>query len=180
MLTVREMTSSDKDAVRSISNATASGIYKNKPEATQLLFCDYYADNGIGFLLCDGDKIAGYVLCSEDYKKYIKLYKLGYLEKLKKADKKEYLNKKFSLIFDRLMGKRYPAHLHIDILESYCGGTGKLLMEPLLNRLKKDNIRGVWLGVDPQNVRAVKFYKKFGFTSKGIFKLFSVYTLKIT
>ena len=60
--------------------------------------------------------------------------------------------------------KEYPAHLHIDILEQYTGQHGgSILMNALLDHLKKVNCPGVCLGVSRTNERAFGFYRHFGF-----------------
>ncbi|KAF8663440.1 hypothetical protein AX16_001010 [Volvariella volvacea WC 439] len=59
-----------------------------------------------------------------------------------------------------------PAHLHIDILEKYQRqGWGRKLIETAVEYLKGENIRGegVWLGLDPRNEDARRFYHRLGF-----------------
>ena len=61
--------------------------------------------------------------------------------------------------------KDFPAHLHIDILDSLQGkGIGKQLMNTLFQHLKTENISGIHLGVDKANENAQGFYKKIGFS----------------
>ena len=173
---IRELQKTDIEYLRYIVVKTARGEYKNKPEATKLLFCDYYAQYGVGYVLVDDNRVVGYIIASEDYKKYIEVYKREFLPKLKEVDKKEYHLKKLEMVVDKLLGKKYPAHLHCDILEEYCGsGYGSKLMQQLLNKLKADNVRGVYLGLDKTNTRAINYYKKFGFYSSGILRLFGIY-----
>lgn len=60
------------------------------------------------------------------------------------------------------------AHLHIDILEAYQKrGWGRRLIEMAVKHLWEQNIEGdgVWLGMDPRNVGARRFYEKLGFGS---------------
>ena len=128
MLNVRELKKEDKERIKYIVVKTASNDYKDKPEATKLLFCDYYVDYGNGYVLEDDGLVVGYILCSEDYKEYVKTFRDVYMPKLKEVDKAEYRKKKLEMLMDKLMGKKYPAHLHIDILEEYCEkGYGKSL-----------------------------------------------------
>lgn len=59
---------------------------------------------------------------------------------------------------------RYPAHLHIDLLERVRGrGLGRALMERLLVSLKERGCPGVHLGVAKANATAVGFYRHLGF-----------------
>lgn len=58
----------------------------------------------------------------------------------------------------------YPAHLHIDLLPVVQGGgVGRRLIATLLDELRRRGVRGVHLGVDPQNVGAAAFYERLGF-----------------
>ena len=180
MLEIREICKSDRERLEYIVVQTASAQYKAKPEVTKLLFCDYYIDNGIGYCLVDNNEVVGYILCSEDAKKYVDIFTKEYLPKVKKIDKAECFLKKLELLLDRMLKKQYPAHLHIDILEEYCGGgNGTKLMYTLLDRLQVDGISGVWLGVDTKNKRAISFYKKLGFKSSPIMKLFGIYKKRL-
>jgi ribosomal protein S18 acetylase RimI-like enzyme len=58
------------------------------------------------------------------------------------------------------------AHLHINILDAYQGqGCGRRLVATAIEYLKGEDIEGegVWLGLDPRNEKAKKFYEKVGF-----------------
>lgn len=59
---------------------------------------------------------------------------------------------------------RFPSHLHIDLLPHWQGGGwGRRLIEVLLERLTENGSTGVFLGVNPDNERAVSFYRHLGF-----------------
>ncbi|WP_374347074.1 GNAT family N-acetyltransferase [Chitinimonas sp.] len=59
----------------------------------------------------------------------------------------------------------WPAHLHVDLLPRAQGqGLGGVLMRTLLDALGAAGVRGVHLGVDPRNERALAWYPRFGFT----------------
>lgn len=59
----------------------------------------------------------------------------------------------------------YPGHLHIDLLPRVHGqGLGRTLVELILTRLRERKVRGVHLGVSPDNHNAVSFYRHLGFT----------------
>ncbi|KAJ7228523.1 acyl-CoA N-acyltransferase [Mycena pura] len=59
-----------------------------------------------------------------------------------------------------------PAHLHINILEEYRGqGWGRKLIQTAVDYLKGEGVVGVWLGVDPRNSEAQKFYERLGFSA---------------
>lgn len=58
----------------------------------------------------------------------------------------------------------FPSHLHLNLLEEYRGhGWGTKLMESGLARLRDAGAAGVHLQTMKQNVRAVEFFKRFGF-----------------
>ncbi len=60
--------------------------------------------------------------------------------------------------------RRYPAHLHIDLLPvAQGGGHGRRLMETLFAALRERGVPGVHLGVGLSNVRAQGFYGRLGF-----------------
>lgn len=57
-----------------------------------------------------------------------------------------------------------PAHIHINILDAHQGkGWGKRLIGVAVEHLKKKGLDGLWVGIDPRNIGARKFYKKIGF-----------------
>ena len=59
----------------------------------------------------------------------------------------------------------YPAHLHIDLLPIIQKkGIGRILIEKLIDNLKKQNVSGIYLNVGLSNSGAICFYKKIGFT----------------
>ena len=59
----------------------------------------------------------------------------------------------------------YPAHLHIDLVDSVQGlGLGGSLIGTLLGALRERGVTGIHLGVSPANVRAIGFYEHLGFT----------------
>ncbi|KAK1229510.1 hypothetical protein PQX77_007398, partial [Marasmius sp. AFHP31] len=58
------------------------------------------------------------------------------------------------------------AHLHINILETHQKkGLGRKMIERAVEYLKGENVEGngVWLGMDPRNDNARKFYERMGF-----------------
>ncbi|KZT71621.1 acyl-CoA N-acyltransferase [Daedalea quercina L-15889] len=57
-----------------------------------------------------------------------------------------------------------PAHLHIDILPDYQRqGWGRRLMTRAIEYLKERGLDRLWLGLDPRNENAKKFYRRLGF-----------------
>ena len=65
---------------------------------------------------------------------------------------------------DDLVVVPFPAHLHIDLLERVRGlGFGRLLIERLLDELRRRNSPGVHLDVALDNPNAIAFYRHLGF-----------------
>ena len=59
---------------------------------------------------------------------------------------------------------RYPAHLHIDLLERARGqGYGRLMLEQVMTLLRDRGSPGAHLGVSMANTPAFGFYEKLGF-----------------
>ncbi|KAA0962790.1 GNAT family N-acetyltransferase [Microbacterium sp. ANT_H45B] len=59
----------------------------------------------------------------------------------------------------------YPAHLHIDLLPETQGqGLGRQLIRTLFAELTRRGVRGLHLGMDPNNTGAAAFYERLGMT----------------
>lgn len=59
----------------------------------------------------------------------------------------------------------HPAHLHIDLLPETQGqGLGRQLIETLFAELTRRGVRGLHLGIDPNNTGAAAFYERLGMT----------------
>ncbi|OAX44525.1 acyl-CoA N-acyltransferase [Rhizopogon vinicolor AM-OR11-026] len=57
-----------------------------------------------------------------------------------------------------------PAHLHINILPSHQRqGWGRKLIGRAVENLKENGVQSVWLGMNPKNTEAAKFYGRLGF-----------------
>ncbi len=64
--------------------------------------------------------------------------------------------------------RRFPAHLHVDLLPRLQGqGWGRRVLDALLGELTARGAPGVHLGVDPANLRAVAVYERLGFVTVG-------------
>ena len=137
-------------------------VNREHHDFTLLMYCDPYLDYGRCFVLLDEEeRPQGYILCAEDGRQFIKDMEPYFREIKEKApsfagrcDLREY---------EKYVDE-YPAHLHIDIRESYTGnGRGSALMNTLLESLQKDKVRGIMVGVGADNQRAYHFYQKMGF-----------------
>lgn len=166
-VTVEEYTPEFRDAVRKIHISTASEHARTDAKHRDYslwMYCDEYINHEVSYLLFDENHIPkGYILCAEDFYQWKENMK-PYAEKIKA------LGNPYDIIVERTLSgyehlaDRYPAHLHIDILEDFTGsGHGTMLMKALFERLEKDHVKGLCLYADKKNKRACGFYKHCGF-----------------
>ncbi len=131
-----------------------------------LTYSTYYAraEQETSFVLEDNGKAVGYILCAPDYSKYVKGYRKNEVKKLWKIAKWQSVTA-FFLPFGYLPFKnRYPAHLHIDLLDDYQSkGYGSQMVDALLEKLKSMDVPGIMLIVDKDNTGAQRFYQRKGF-----------------
>ncbi|MBR4452271.1 MAG: GNAT family N-acetyltransferase [Clostridia bacterium] len=129
-------------------------------------YCNYYIDNepdSCFVLTDDSDRAVGYILCSKNYMEYAS--KFGkYYDTVRKNAGINIVEVKAEHLVLKFFSEKYPAHLHIDILDEYTGhGSGTLLMNTLLSHLKSEGVKAVMLIVGSGNKPAVRFYKRNGF-----------------
>ncbi len=154
-----------KQAVQQVCIRTAYHDQVPSPKDrtfTLSMYCNNYLDNETAFLLMDGEDPVGYILCAEDHDTYAR-HMEPYLKEIKKCGLFKSMMARGEMGGYRGWKADYPAHLHIDILEEYTGGTGGMLMEALLSHLKEKQVPGVMLMVSTSNPRAIRFYEKMGF-----------------
>ncbi|MFA6866427.1 MAG: GNAT family N-acetyltransferase [Clostridia bacterium] len=168
---IRKYQVGDKENLRKICIATAPMQKNNNGRILlTLLYNDYYTEfeKDNCFVVADEeDKAVGYIICSEDFTEYKKTFQKVFLPKIKKLSFIAFLTKWITLnTIDKKVGKLYPAHLHIDLLKvAQSQGFGKQLISTLITHLKEKGVTGINLGVSNNNVRAIKFYEKLGFTT---------------
>lgn len=169
-MTVRPYKESDKINFRKICIETSVG--HDAPEKEQRfilnLYCDYYIEQepqNCFALTDDNDEAVGYILCSEDIKRYIKASK-PYRAAARKIGLFNFIYSWGEIIAHLPASKKCKAHLHIDILPAYQHkGYGTKLIDALTDSLKAKGINSVMLVVNSSNSNAVCFYKKNGFKS---------------
>lgn len=169
MITIRQALPEDLKRVEYICRMTAGPLSQSDEYAgnvTAKVYSTYYIreEYKTCFLLDDDGEAVGYVLCAPDCRRFAKIYRSVDAPAIMKLEKRSgYLAYAIPLLY-LFFGSKYPAHLHIDILEGYRGGgNGSRLIETLLNKLKADKVKGVMLAVDTENTKAVHFYEKNGF-----------------
>ncbi len=165
---IRPYKESDKINFRQICIATSVG--HDAPEKEQRfilnLYCDYYIEQepqNCFALADDNDEAVGYILCSENMKRYISATK-PYRAAARKIGLFNYLYSWGEIFAHLPASKKCKAHMHIDILPDYQHkGYGTQLINILKENLSSKNIHSVMLVVNSSNENAVKFYKKNGF-----------------
>ena len=127
------------------------------------------------YVLDDGQRVSGYILAAPDTARFIERYRAEWLPMLSRKYERVTppprtrdelirhlaLNPEYMLIPEL---DDYPAHLHIDILPSLQHrGWGRALVQTLVAALREQGVPGLYLGMDPQNVKARVFYDRLGF-----------------
>ena len=170
MATIRPMRPEDLKDVEYVCRMTAGpGAQKDPVIGYRLarMFSTYYVRECYDtcFVVADeSDKAVGYILCEPDYKRYKKIFRKVDVPEIKKLHKKSGQQAWLFPIPYCFFGHKYPAHLHIDILDEYQNqGLGSKLMEILFEELKKRKVKGIMLQANLSNEGAVRFYKRLGF-----------------
>ena len=129
-----------------------------------------------GFVMEDNNlkEVVGYILGSTDTRAYESYTAENWWPALAEQYPEEKAVKDADKRYTKLLRKMHtapeenvafsPAHLHINILEGYQGqGWGTKLIATGVSFLKDKGLEAVWLGLDPRNDGARKFYKKLSF-----------------
>jgi ribosomal protein S18 acetylase RimI-like enzyme len=160
---------------------TGTDLFSDK-ELFALNFCLHYTEFSpdLCFMALDeANKAVGYILGTTDTaaqkadfaKKMIPRIGRHLLFNTFWTSREDYLkarawskNRKRPRLDDELL-RDYPAHLHINLLPGFQGqGHGSQLMAKFLGELRSRGVKGVHLGTNSANEKAVPFYKKMGFT----------------
>ncbi len=167
-MTIRPYQEKDKNNVRNICIVTAGAQNSNINDKLFILnlYCDYYIElepQNCFVLADEEDTAVGYILCSENMKKYIK-NTCTYRALIRSKGLMKYLYSWGEIIAHLPASKKCKAHMHIDILPPYQHkGYGTKLINALKENLSSKGINSVMLVVNSSNTNAVNFYKKNGF-----------------
>lgn len=169
MVKIREAVKEDLERVEYICKMTADEKSKNEELAgkiTSLIYSTYYIKEECNncFVLDDDGLVVGYIVCSENYKNFAKKFTSVYAKAIKNLDKSAGIFAKVLPIPYKVLGRKYPAHLHINLLPEYQSkGYGTDLINVLVEKLHSQGIKGVMLMASKENTGAIKFYKRNGF-----------------
>ena len=169
MAGVRKYLDKDKENLRRICLETSSLPTEDERDRNflYLMYNDYYSEcegENCFVFTNDDDEAVGYILCAENFDAYIEKMKESYLPKIAYLGKKYASMAKGEIALHRLFSKKFPAHLHIDILPDYQHiGAGTQLVNALKEHLKEKGIKGLMLSAGMGNKNAIAFYKKNNF-----------------
>ena len=169
MINIRKYQSKDKEYLRDICIKTSSLPVETQTQRDflYLLYNDYYTEvegNNCFVAVDENDIPVGYILCAENFGIYSKKFRKEYLPRIRKLGFNYYFMAVGEMMGHRLFSKKYPAHLHIDILDVCQGqGVGTRLMNELKAHLKNKGVPALMLSCGGNNTKAVKFYKKNNF-----------------
>jgi len=174
MPTIRKYQPKDKENVRMVCMHTGpkEALERDGPARITLLatYCDYYIEcepHNCFVIADDNNEAVGYIICAEEYFGYRKRFLSEYAPRTKGLPIDKRVECLGAAHLPRFFVKKYPAHLHIDILPAYQRmGLGSKLMDTLVAHLRSKNIPGVMLGVGSKNEKGINFYKKYGFQKK--------------
>lgn len=169
MINIRKYQDKDKEYLRDICIKTSKLPVGTETERKflTLMYNDYYTEiegRNCFVAVDESDIPVGYILCAEDFNTYAKIFKKAYLPQIRKLGMKYYFMAVTEMVGHKLFSKKFPAHLHIDILDICQGqGVGTKLVNELKAHLKSKNIPALMLSCGGDNTMAVKFYKKNNF-----------------
>lgn len=159
--------------------ADGTPYYREDPDALGRIYVGPYLKFSPDFALMleDAEGVCGYALATPDSKEFFARYETEWRPKLVRdfpcpvgdAHKWSRVEEAYHAYHHPRYYypnefERYPAHLHIDLMPRAQGaGYGTQMMQELLERLRSENIPGVYLEMSVRNARAFAFYEKLGF-----------------
>ncbi len=170
MNSVRPYKDSDRERVQRIclDNAGCANASADTQKYTLIMYCNYYIEQepqNCFVAVNNDDEVVGYLLCSENYDAYERVFSEVYLPQAAAVSAKRYVDAKMDMLTHSMFRDSYKCHFHIDVDEKYRGeGLGTQLLDAMKTRLRKRRIERVMLVCDENNSSVVDFYGKNGFT----------------
>lgn len=169
MITIRKSQISDLKRVEYVCKMTA-GELSRTVEAVGNMVANTYSAYYIRectdtcFVLDSDGEAVGYILCEPNCKRFEKIYRKKDVKNIANFSKIGAIKAYFYPFLYSFFGKKYPAHLHINLLPEYQNsGYGSKMVEALLAELSSRGVKGVMLATDTDNDGAIRFYKRHGF-----------------
>ncbi len=152
----------------------ATALYRD-PDLLGHVYAGPYVARGVGtqLVLVDEAGVAGYLLSADDTLDFEAWAETTWYPPIRarypRLDDGSRDAEVIGLIHQpertpRELVARFPAHLHIDLMDRARGlGLGRMLIDRLLAELRGRRVEGVHLGVDVANTNAIGFYRHLGF-----------------
>lgn len=169
MISIRKYQPKDKPAVRHILIETSRLPVETEKDIRllELLYNDYYTEvepENCFVAVNENDEAVGYIICAADYKTFRRKFMKFYMPEIRELGMKYYLQAFMDIAGHALYARKYPAHLHINVLNVCQGqGTGTKLMDALKDELRKNGKKGLMLSCAADNDGAIRFYKRNNF-----------------
>ena len=157
------------------AGADASALYSH-PHYPGLVYAAPYlaVPSGFGFVLDSGGRVEGYIVGTGDTARFEADLEARWWLDLRRdyagAPVRTAEDRRIRALIetppraDRARLADYPAHLHINLLPHRQGqGWGRRLVERLLDHLRAEGVKGLYLGVSLSNQPALAFYRALGF-----------------
>lgn len=180
-LSIRSATEADTDALFEICLKTADGgadastLYSD-PRLPGYVWAVPYLKfaPAFAFVLAEGSRAIGYVIAAPDTAAFDEQLEREWWPLVRrKVAGLVPKRPKDAMALERIVAPEphpawllndYPAHMHINILpDAQASGWGRKMIAAELAALREAGVRGVYLGVDPGNERAIGFYRHLGF-----------------
>lgn len=169
MNSVRPYREGDRERIQQIclDNAGCANASAETKTYTLIMYCNYYIEQepqNCFVAVNDSDEAVGYLLCSENYDEYERVFSEVYLPQAAAVSAKRYVDAKMDMLTHSMFRDSYKCHFHIDVDENYQNsGLGTQLLSAMKTRLRKRRIERVMLVCDEKNSRVIEFYAKNGF-----------------
>lgn len=170
---IRPYQQKDKQAVRGVCIATSSLPVNTQRQKELLLlqYCDYYLEqepDSCFVAVDETDTPIGYILCAKEYHAYRQRFLKRYLPRIRALSIWRAIAARAEVGLTGRYAQRYPAHMHIDILEGFQRqGIGHRLVDALIASLAGRHTQGLMLSVGAKNEKGVSFYNQYGFQRIG-------------